>query len=62
MVSLKKWLLKRPAISIQRLEVDAGLPPTTLSKYLSGERGLPEKYHNQVLGASRLYGYKGETI
>jgi len=61
-MGLKEWLKKRPAISIRQLEKEAGVPSTTLAQYLGGTRKLPKKYHSQVLGASRKYGFKKDKL
>ena len=44
-----EFLKERPALSVNQLEKDAGLPPTTLSKAVRGERNLNEAHIQKLI-------------
>jgi DNA-binding LacI/PurR family transcriptional regulator len=56
---MKNWIKTRRALSINMIEKEAGMTQGTLSKYLNGKRGLPDKHRERLLEVLKKYGYKG---
>jgi len=54
------FLKERPALSINQLEKEAGLAPTTLSKAVRGERNLNETHIQKLLPILKKYGFNEE--
>ena len=52
-----EFLKERPALSVNQLEKDAGLPPTTLSKAVRGERNLNEAHIQKLMPVLKKYGF-----
>ena len=56
--NLKEWFSIRPAISVRMIEIEAGIPLTSLDKYLRGVRPFPAKYDAALIEVLKRYGYK----
>ncbi len=56
--NIKTFFLERPALSINQVEKDAGIPNSTLAKFVAGKRGLPKKYLEMILPTMEKYGFK----
>ena len=54
------FLKERPALSVNQLEKEAGLPPTTLSKAVRGERNLNEQHIQKLIPILKKYGFNEE--
>jgi len=52
-----EFLKERPALSVNQLEKEAGLPPTTLSKAVRGERKLNDSHIEKLLPVLKKYGF-----
>jgi hypothetical protein len=52
-----EWLKEHDLISINALEIKAGIPQRNLHKVLNGQRPLPVKYHKVLIKILKGYGY-----
>ena len=61
---IKEFLSEQPRsriVSIKAIEVEAGMPRTTLHKYMTGQRStLPEKHLPKLIEVLKSLGYKPE--
>lgn len=55
--ALIRFFLLRPALSVAKIEREAGLPATLLAHVLAGRKKLPEKHRNNLLVVLKKYGY-----
>lgn len=58
---LLTWLDERPAIAIQLLEKEAGVPSTTIAK-AKGGREIPEKHWPALVQVLKKYGLDTKLI
>ena len=52
-----QFFKKRPALSVAKIEQEAGMPKTLLSHVLSGRKNLPKKHRNNLLVVLSRYGF-----
>jgi chromosome partitioning protein len=52
-----EFFKERPALSVNQIEKEAGLPPTTLSKAVRGERNLNEAHIQKLIPILKKYGF-----
>ncbi len=52
-----EFFKERPALSVNHIEKEAGLPPTTLSKAVRGERNLNEAHIQKLIPILKKYGF-----
>ena len=55
-----KFLTERPALSLNQLEKDAGLPQSLLSKVLKRKRVLNENHLKKLVPVLKIYGLTTE--
>lgn len=55
-----EFFRQRPALSVAKIEQEAGMPATLLAHVLAGRKKLPEKHKDNLLIVLWKYGY-GET-
>lgn len=55
-----KYLSERPALSLNQLEKEAGLPQSLLSKVLKGKRSLNENHLVKLIPVLEKYGFNSE--
>ena len=53
-----EWFKDHPAVSVRQIESIAGMPSSTLAKYLKGERGLPKRHHESLMQVITNYGFE----
>jgi chromosome partitioning protein len=58
MKKIHKFLTERPCLSVNCLEKESGLPPTTLSKFKRNERELNEDHIKKLIPVLKKYGYQ----
>jgi hypothetical protein len=58
MDKLLDWIREHDLLSINRLELRAGVPQRVLQKALQGDRPLPDKYAKPLIKELKKYGYK----
>jgi hypothetical protein len=54
---MRKFLLKRKALSIKKIEKMSDIPEGTLRHFITGRRNLPEKHFKNVEKVMLDYGY-----
>lgn len=59
---IKKFFKERPAISVAAIERESGMPETSLSAVVSGNRKIPEKYKEKLMTVLNKYGLKTDTL
>ena len=55
-----EFFKERLALSVNQIEKEAGLPPTTLSKAIRGERNLNEVHIQKLVPILKKYGFDVE--
>ncbi len=55
-----KFLSERPALSLNQLEKEAGLPQSLLSKVIKGKRALNENHLIKIVPVLKKYGFNPE--
>ncbi|MFN8257700.1 MAG: hypothetical protein U0W24_18540 [Bacteroidales bacterium] len=55
-----EFFKERPALSVNQIEKEAGLPPTTLSKAIRGERNLNKVHIQKLVPILKKYGFNVE--
>ena len=55
-----KFLSERPALSLNQLEKEAGLPQSLLSKVIKGKRALNEGHLTKLVPVLEKYGFNPE--
>lgn len=54
------FLSQRPALSLNKLEKEAGLPQSLLSKAMKGKRRLNQAHIEKLIPIIIIYGFKTE--
>jgi predicted transcriptional regulator len=57
-----KFLSERPALSLNQLEKEAGLPQSLLSKAIKGKRVLNEGHLLKLVPVLEKYGFNPEKV
>ncbi len=53
-----KWLHNHPALKMDVIEREVGIPQSTLSRWKSGDRDLPDNHIEPLIKELKKYGLK----
>ncbi len=56
-MTIKEYIQSRPALKATVLAEIVGWNKTSMSQYMNGDRGIPEKWEKRIKKELRKYGY-----